>query len=400
MVKYFVVIVGYLCLALMYRTALADWSASEAQYSCTAETSTFTLLPYEPSSEDENPPLEPGFKALPDGTTHVKCFLGKRKLRADVSVIPPQSHGMCMGGGAVEVTSLVVDGVELLDRSIDFDWYCGSSDNPIVKIQVRATGSLVALKTCTAMAYPSDASKVTTKCSSKPFDVDAIAAANAKIDHQLADLGTQKTQSAKQLPSENDLAQVFKFSKLPSSNVPLCAHWSDPFLNSIIAPDSQRHGRIAGSKGERIYLHPANPQLCINTDDDGCSLKSYLIPGDRVDVGFICGDWTLVQYERRIRSKPNIIGWIETARLYDVDPLLAPTTNLINVTQEGAPNDPLVQAVATKNIEEMKHLIASGVDPDGIKKSGEPLAAAIETGDASLVQLLLNFTSVRLKTIP
>jgi ankyrin repeat protein len=291
-----------------------------------------------------------------------------------------------MGGGAVYVTSLVVDGVELFDRGIQFNWSCLGSDRPIVKIQVRATGSKVTLEECTGKGIFSDDSKSQPICSTKIFDIDTIAAANAKIDHQLADPKTQKSQSTKHLPPENDLAQVFAYS----NPVPLCAHWSALFLDAITAPDRQRHGRIAGVEGERIYMHLANPQLCKNSDDDGCSPKSYLIPGDRVDIGFICGDWTLVQYESRARSKPHIKGWVETSRLYNVDSVSVPrVSNLGVITKQMAKDDPLVQAVADKNINKIKRLVAAGTNLDGVKKAGEPLAAAIETGDVDIVKLML-----------
>ena len=369
--------------------ASADWSSAGAQYSCSSKAAVFTLLPHDETSEEPNPPLELGFTALPDGMSDVKCNLGKRKLHAHIGVTPPQSHGMCMGGGSVGISSLVVDGVELVDRGIQFNWSCSGDDKPIVKIEVRATNSLVTLEQCTEEASYSDVSKSQPICSTKSFDVDAIAAANAKVDHQLADKKTQESQSAKLLPPDNDLAHVFGYS-MSNSTIPLCAHWSATFLNASIAPERQRHGRIAGNAGERIYMHRANPQLCANPDDDGCTPKSYLIPGDRVDIGFICGDWTLVQYESRVRSKPHIRGWVETARLYEVDPEPAATQLGDPVaTRYMAPDDALVQAVAEKNIGEVKRLVAAGTDPNGIKKAGEPLAAAIETGDIELIHLLL-----------
>ena len=370
--------------------AHADWSSAGAQYSCSSKSTAFTLLPHDETSDEPNPPLEPGFTALPDGMSDVKCSLGKRKLHAKIGVTPPQSHGMCMGGGSVGIASLVVDGVELIDRAIPFNWDCAGSEKPIVKIQVRATGSNVTLEECTGERFSSTDAKSQPSCSSKSFDIDTIAAANAKIDHRLADSKTQESQSAKQLPPENDLAQVFASSNPSGLAVPLCAHWSATFLNAITAPERQRHGRIAGVEGERVYMHPANPQLCKNSDDDGCALKSYLIPGDRVDVGFICGDWTLVQYESRVRSKPHIKGWVETSRLYNVDAVSAPQeSNSGVITKQLAKDDLLVQAVADKNVSEIKRLVAVGTNPDGVKKAGEPLAAAIETEDVDLVKLLL-----------
>lgn len=388
--KRYYICVGAIVLLLSCNFAWADWSSAGAQYLCSQKSATFTLLPHDETSEESNPPLEPGFTALPDGMSNVKCSLGKRKLQAKIAVTPPQARGMCMGGGSVDIASLVVDGVELADRSIQFNWSCSGGDKPIVKVVIRVTGSSVTLKECTVEIESADQTKTKPICTSKSFDIDAISAANAKTDHQPADSKTQVEQSAKRLPPENDLANVFASAALPDSKVPLCAHWSSTFLNAITDPDRQRHGRIAGSDGERVYMHPANPQLCKNSDDDGCTSKAYLIPGDRVDIGFICGDWTLVQYESRIRTKPHIRGWVETKRLYGVDPVSTPkpSTSVV-VAKKMAPEDALVQAVTVKNVDEIKRLISTGTDPNGIKKAGEPLATAVETGDVSLVQLLI-----------
>ena len=56
---------------------------------------------------------------------------------------------MCMGEGATDIESLVVDGVELIDQMLQFNWSCSSSEKPIVKVQVRASGSNVILEECT-----------------------------------------------------------------------------------------------------------------------------------------------------------------------------------------------------------------------------------------------------------
>jgi len=381
-----------LALLAYWGTGAADWSAAGAQYSCSTKAGTFTLLPHDQSSDNENPPLEPGFKALPDGVSNLSCRLGRRKLQAQISVTPPQARGMCMGGGAVGVMSLAVNGVELLDGSLQFNWSCDGEDETVVSMRVRTRGSLVDLEKCTVKVTTADNSKAKQTCSTKSFDVDAIAAANAKLDHQLADQQTQDLQSATRLPPENDLARVFPSSMPAGSGVPLCAHWSAVFLNAITAPERQRHGRVAGKSGERIYIHPANPQLCAKTDDDGCTTKAYLIPGDRVDVGFLCGSWTQIQYGRRVRTKRSIKGWIETARLYAVDSIAiakTPSSPALPAKQPPMPADPLLEAVTAANLEELKRLVAAGADPDGANRLGDPLFAAIESDNLGAVQELL-----------
>lgn len=373
-------------------TALADWYVSGAKYSCSKASNTFELLPYDKSSEDPNPPLGPGFTALGDGTTNLKCRLGKRKLQAQIGVTPPQSRGMCMGGGSVHVSSIVVDGVELLSRGLPFNWSCGGGEDVLVKVIVRTRGASVELERCSIREPGSGDAGTAQICSTESFDVDAIASANAKIDHLLADPATQARQSAARLPSENDLAHVFAAEVPRGSKIPLCAHWSSGFLNAILSPQKQLYGRIAGSEGERVYIRRTNPQLCQNPDDDGCSMRAYLLPGDRVEVGFICGTWTHVQYRRRLRTQPPVKGWVETARVYGV----GPTTKTGRSSEPALPSrfptthaDPLVQAVAVKNAEQVERLITGGADPNGTDNSGAPLANAIQSGDVNLVRTLV-----------
>lgn len=387
-----VVSVVSLALLVYWGTSAADWYVTGAQYSCSTKAGTFTLLPRDKSSDNEDPPLEPGFEALPDGVSNLTCRLGKRKLEAQIGVTPPQARGMCMGAGAVDVTSLAVNGVELLDRSLQFNWSCAGGDEPVVSMRVRTRGSLVDLEKCTVKVTTADNAKAKPICSTKSFDVDAIAAANTQLDHQLADRRTQDLQSATRLPPENDLAQVFASSVPAGSDVPLCAHWSAVFLNAITAPERQRHGRIAGKDGERVYIRPANPQLCVRADDDGCTGRAYLLPGDRVDVGFLCGTWTQIQYQRRIRTKRPIKGWVETARLYAVDSVaiaMPPSSLALLAKQPPIPADSLLRTVATGNLEELKRLVAAGASPDGANTFGDPLVAAVESGNLDAVQELL-----------
>jgi len=393
-------LVGIISLIGCCHSALADWYISGAQYSCSAVSGTFRLLPYDTSSEAPNPSPDSGFTALSNGTSNLRCDLGKRKLKVQIGVTPPQSHGMCMGIGSINIFSIAADGVELLDKSLPFNWRCTSREDALVKILVRNNGAMVDIERCTIPVSGSDNTQTTPKCAKKSFDVDAIVAANAKIDHQLEDPQTQAKESATRLPPENDLAQVFAGTAPSGSKIPLCAHWSSVFLNSTVSPEKQRYGRIAGAQGERVYIHRTNPQLCQNADDDGCTARAYLLPGDRIAVGFICGAWTNIQYQSRIRSQPPVQGWVETARVYGVNPAITAGT-LLKTEQSSqqppapgrplllAPTEPLQQALATKNSDQIERLITAGVSPDGADKSGAPLAAVIEVGDVSLVQTLI-----------
>lgn len=374
-------------------TAQADWYVSGAQFSCSTTSGSFELLPFDKSSEEPNPSVGSGFTALPDGISNLKCRLGKRNLQAQIGVTPPQARGMCMGGGAVGVSSIVVDGVELLTTRLPFNWSCAGNEDVLVKVIVRTKGSMVELEQCTHRVSWSDKADTSPKCSIKLFDVDAIAAANAKTDHQLAEPETQARELATHLPADNDLSHVFPTIVPKGSKIPLCAHWSSVFLNAMVSPEKQRYGRIAGKKGERVYIHRTNPQLCQNPKDDGCTARAYVLPGDRVDVGFICGEWTHVQYRSRIRTQPPTKGWVETARVYGITPAIAragssesarPPQRLMTAA------DPLFQAVTAKDAEQVKRLITGGANPNGVDNSGAPLADAIQTGDADFVRTLIS----------
>jgi ankyrin repeat protein len=112
-------------------------------------------------------------------------------------------------------------------------------------------------------------------------------------------------------------------------------------------------------------------------------------------VGFVCGRWAAVQYERWQKRKPNIRGWIETSRLTELS--RGPVDKLAAAYLYGKHdplklydrNDPLVQAAAADDLIRLRSLIEEGEDPNGLAKSGEPLAAAIAADHIQVVKLLL-----------
>ncbi len=372
--------------------AWADWGISGAQYSCSATKGTFELLPHDQSSADspEGIPVQKSFKALPNGLSNLSCNLRNRKLKTQIGVTPPQPRGMCMGGGSVQLTSLAVDGVELLDGNLPFDWGCENEES-VVKIVVRATAQGIDFVKC-ATGGAATGADTKEKCTTKSINIDAIIAKTEILDHNLADIATQEATSATKMPPANDLATLFPLG-LDPDDIPLCAHWSDIFLNSMIAKDNQWHGRIAGSDRERVFIHRASPKLCHDAADDGCTPSAYLLPGDRVDVGFICGPWTYVQYERHIRTKANIRGWVETARLYGIEKGYAngdTASGPFNGHQLAAPTDPLIQAAAINDLAKIRALIAAGANPDGLETSGAPLGTAATAGNIDAVKLLLS----------
>lgn len=130
--------------------AYADWAVAGAQYSCSRASSAFELSPHDQTSDDppEVVPVKPGFTALPDGMSVVKCQLGPRKLVAIIGVSPPQGRGMCAGSGAVDIVSLAVDGVELINEDIPFGSGCFDDKDIVVKVVVRARGASIEFERC------------------------------------------------------------------------------------------------------------------------------------------------------------------------------------------------------------------------------------------------------------
>lgn len=146
-------------------------------------------------------------------------------------------------------------------------------------------------------------------CDTKRVNIDAIAATDAKVAHNLADAETQTAESATRLPPNNDLANVFG----TFNGSPLCAHWKSLFGRHGPAHEPPPHGRIAGKADERSYVHPANPQICDAHTEPLCKAKDYLVAGDRVDVGFICGQWTYIRTIPATNLTEPTTGWIETS---------------------------------------------------------------------------------------
>jgi hypothetical protein len=165
------------------------------------------------------------------------------------------------------------------------------------------------------------------RCDSKEIPVIALARAQADSSRP-ADLNYQTEHSATKLAPQFDYAHAFVAHD--RSGIPICAHLRSSFLRSIsptTPAGASLHGHIAGAPGERVYIRPAYPEVCEASAEPGCQGKAYLIPGDRVDVGFICDAWTYIRYVPRTRASNPIYGWVPTAGLYDVDPMVGPGIN-------------------------------------------------------------------------
>ena len=291
-----------------YRDARADEDQTAgAQYSCDSKAHVFDLLAYDHAIEGvPGFPLKAGYKEIPQGAPPFVCALGPVSLRLVVSVYPP-SNGQGMGSGYVEARSMSASNVELLPDSPAFDGSPDSSQPVLIRVRVTAKEGAVRVERC--YQEDSDQQSPAERCESKEVPVAALAAAQAE-SLRPADLATQRERSATKVPPELDYARAFVAHD--QSGIPVCAHLASSFLHD-------RSGRIAGAPGDRVYIRPANPQVCDVSVDSKCQGKAYLIPGDRVEVGFICGAWTYIEYRPLTRATDSILGWVPTTGLYDVD---------------------------------------------------------------------------------
>jgi hypothetical protein len=73
-----------------------------------------------------------------------------------------------------------------------------------------------------------------------------------------------------------------------------------------------RFYRVTGAKEQRLYIHASYPGPC-KPANHGCgNPKAYLVTGDTVAVGKLCGAWAYVQF---IGQRFVTIGWIDRSRL-------------------------------------------------------------------------------------
>jgi len=104
-----------------------------------------------------------------------------------------------------------------------------------------------------------------------------------------------------------DLAQA------DEKNLSDCVHWTTTFVFAKVMD----RARVKGERGERLYLHPANPQLCSPIDSPDCKTRAYVIPNDVVVPGHVCELWAYVMFPGgKYRSQ----GWVELDRLEKLPP--------------------------------------------------------------------------------
>jgi hypothetical protein len=145
-----------------------------AQYACSTKNNTFSVLPYNQSSSDPNPQIEPGFKILPEGTSNLKCRLGNHNIGVEIKLGPPAGSGRCGAVGAISIIHIVVDGMPLNDKPFLFHWTCDNFGNPVTKIAVRVEGKNVAYEKCTTEDFDPYATDPKQTCFTKKINVVPI----------------------------------------------------------------------------------------------------------------------------------------------------------------------------------------------------------------------------------
>jgi hypothetical protein len=385
-------------------SARADWGEAGAQVGCNKVTMSFEVLPYDRSSDDppEGIPLKHGFKEVISGHPSITCKLGTHTLDAEIEVYPPAGRGACMGAGFVRARSISVSGVELLPDAPAFNWTCLGGNASLVKIRITIASNDLVVERC----YADDGTSAIEQthkahCDSKELKIDDLAAKQAALVHSLADAKTQASLAPSNLPADNDLATVLGPSDGGEHPIPICAHLG--FITSFIRTDNSivgdkattPHGRIAGTIGDRIHIHTANPQVCDSASEPLCKSTAYLIPGDLVDVGFICGQWTYIRYPPRTNASQPVYGWVETNRLYAVDSLISPHPHLWAASQHAiVHNDPLALAVADDDLPRVEKLTSLDAAHPSLENVWA-LQTAISAQNLRIVSLLAPRTNIK-----
>ena len=142
--------------------------------------------------------------------------------------------------------------------------------------------------------------------------------------------------------------------------LPDCVHWPTTFVFAEVLD----RARVKGDSGERLYLHPVNPQLCLAIDSQDCKARAYIIPNDVGVLGHICGAWAYVMFPG---GKRRSEGWVELDRLERLpsDRDLVYARKKWNHKPEG-PRTVLASFVG--DVAGLRRAISS--DPDTLKKRG------------------------------
>ncbi len=131
--------------------ALADWAVFGAATKCDPGAPELAIVGIVEASDDDSSVAPPqDFRGLKDGEHELSCMIGNVLISATVHVYPPQARGMCMGAGYVSVDKFNIGGVPLFPGAQAFNWDCGRSEKPLIKISVSLRDSRLRVETCYA----------------------------------------------------------------------------------------------------------------------------------------------------------------------------------------------------------------------------------------------------------
>src|SRR6266571_1183665 len=70
---------------------------------------------------------------------------------------------------------------------------------------------------------------------------------------------------------------ILGFARANAGALPDCTHWTSAFVFT----EFMDRARVRGTGGQRLYLRPANPELCSSLlDPRDCKARAYVIPKD------------------------------------------------------------------------------------------------------------------------
>jgi hypothetical protein len=382
-----------LCLGVQARPADADWVQEAVQVSCDAVHDTMEIRSFEKSELDQET-HQPGFSVV-DKTQATPCRLRTQKVEASVEIVPP-GNDACEASGSARLISLLVRDVELVENTIEIVGAnlrdCLGRAHAVDSVKLSLSGTQATLSICPP-------STDATACEPRHFDIAALAKEQAGVDHHLDDPAMQTQTSATKLPPDQDEAKSGGIWPAGSS-IPACIHrvdaqfYLDSARNMAItgAKTPLRYGRVAGKQGEHVAIRPSNPQLGAASGDDRAMAPPSVLPGDRVTVARICGDWTYVAAIPRRHAAAATVGWIETVRLYGLDP--ARSDPDYDKDLAWYYTTPLARAAAKDDVETLRTLLANGADPNVAQERtpsvyNNPLWAAISVMALRSADLLL-----------
>jgi hypothetical protein len=88
---------------------------------------------------------------------------------------------------------------------------------------------------------------------------------------------------------------------------------------------------VTGFVGQRLYLHAKHPDACAGASEDACQATAYVVSGDKVQIGDVCGAWTAAKFAGK---HGDYYGWVESDRLAEVSavPTASTVTDLNALT--------------------------------------------------------------------